>query len=484
MIERIKNKISFDGLILLGVFAAGFLLRAYRLGEPSLFDDELATAIRVDHPFFETISLLRQSSFPPIYYGVLNLWVSLFGNSEWSLRFPSVVFSAFTIIVIYKLGKELFNKQTGLLSAALLAFSPFAINHAQMAKMYGLFWFLGALTFLYFFRYIKDPSNKALTCYILASLLSCYTMYAGHLLLISQGIMILFMADREKWRQWFMGQGLIILACLPWVIYFLCSEKEMFHPQPSEVPYDYSGFLLKTFSWISGAYCPQWGRWTSFIYFFLIMAFCTDAFLRKNGDRRSFYTKINYQGMVLWLLLPSCIYLISNSLVLREAFAVRHIGFIQVPLILLVSSQISCFQGLMNRALAVLIVILAINNSILYFQLDLRKPKQDWRRMAHDLSHLRQKDDVVVSFTGPDMLKYYFKDDANGLHFVRNSEFSSNALMRNRILHPGTKSVFILYKDSSIQNVELEGFDFNYRASYGEIGFLHFQRRQTIGSHP
>ena len=156
MFYKLKSTVSIEFWVISIIFIMGLLVRLYRLGDPSLDENEIMTTVRINHSLLDTIYLLRHSEFPPLHYGILYLWVLAFGNSEWALRFPSAIFSSLTIIVIYKLGKELFTKDVGLISATLLAFSPFALNYAQNAKMYGLFWFLAGLSFLFSHRHRGD----------------------------------------------------------------------------------------------------------------------------------------------------------------------------------------------------------------------------------------------------------------------------------------------------------------------------------------
>ncbi|MFA5411512.1 MAG: hypothetical protein WC321_06650, partial [Candidatus Omnitrophota bacterium] len=80
----------------------GFLLRVYRLGGSNLWFDELMTAGRVSFPFSQIIKGTATLPFPPLYYIVTHLWVKTFGISEFSLRFPSLIFSLLSIFLIFK----------------------------------------------------------------------------------------------------------------------------------------------------------------------------------------------------------------------------------------------------------------------------------------------------------------------------------------------------------------------------------------------
>ena len=189
-----RNKIY----LLSSIVFLGFLLRIYNLGQPSLWFDEACSFYRVNGSFSYTLSTLRTSPFPPFYYFILSYWTKLFGYSEISLRFPSLLFSILFLIFIFYLCRELFNEKIGFISAFLLSISPYAINYAQEAKQYSMMWFLSILTFYYFIRYLKSKKISFLFCYILSSVFSIYTLYMGFLFLVVQNVIFSHFLKGEK----------------------------------------------------------------------------------------------------------------------------------------------------------------------------------------------------------------------------------------------------------------------------------------------
>ena len=67
-------------------------------------------------------------------YASHTIWASYaaFGVSEWSARFPSVLVSWFTVLLVYELARRMFGRGTGLLAGIILASAgQFAIlSHA------------------------------------------------------------------------------------------------------------------------------------------------------------------------------------------------------------------------------------------------------------------------------------------------------------------------------------------------------------------
>ncbi len=489
-----KSKTAIEFWVIWALFIAGLFVRLYHLGGPSLYDDEIQTAGRISHSFLDTIRLLGHSPFPPLHYVILNLWGRAFGNGEWALRFPSAIFSSLTVIVIYKLGKEFFSKEAGLISAFLLVFSPFAVQYAQFAKMYALFWFLAAESFLFFFRFLKDQRKGSYRFYIITSILCCYTMYTGFLLLVAQNVIFLLMGERKRRKKWFTGQLIIVSLCVPWVIYFLFSKHEVWGDMRPSAAFDYFRFFLKTFSFIIGTAQAIWtheslaqflfksslGVFNCFLYVFLIIFFLIDILtISYNNKKRGFSLPANYYCLLMWIMIPIFIYFMFDYFFIHIDLEGRHIGFLQVPIILIVSSQISNSRVLMKRILVSIMVVIAMNNTYLYFRDISRFPQQDWRRTAEELTRDLKGNDIVLSFVPISQFKYYYKTDTRRFFRISEKDCSSEFLMKRDILTQNVHSIFILYKERWAPAIKLNGFLLDYKINNGGIGFLHFERIQS-----
>jgi hypothetical protein len=97
---------------------------------------------------------------PPLYYTLLHCWVQVLGDSQASVRALSALFGALTIPVAYLLGRRLVDEKVGLVSALVLAISPFHVRFAQEARMYTLLTLSGSLA-LYAFMGLLDSHNRA-----------------------------------------------------------------------------------------------------------------------------------------------------------------------------------------------------------------------------------------------------------------------------------------------------------------------------------
>ncbi len=492
MFYKLKSKIPIEFWVILALFIAGLLVRLYNLGGPSLSDDEIYTATWINHSLSDTILFIRQWEFPPLYFVILNLWVSIFGNGEWALRFPSAAFSSLTILVIYKLGKELFSRYVGLISASLLVFSQFALIYAQNAKMYPLFWFLVAGSFLFLFRFLKDQGEGSFRFYIIASILYCYTMYTGFLLLLTQNIIFLLMRERTGWKKWFTGQLVIVSFCIPWVLFFYVSRHVHWDSLRSpNVAFDYLGFFFESFLSIIGSARDSWEQFpvnlylvavNCILYIILIAFLLIDVSIKSHKNKKiGLLLPTNYFYIFMWVIIPTLIYVMFDCFFVRADLGVRHIGFLQIPIILLMSSQLNNLHGLIQRILVLVLIVISMNNTYLYFRTDFKDAPQGWRRTAEELTQDFGQNDIVLSFIDIPMFQYYYKGDAQRFFKVSAKNFSSevDSLIKNKILTEHVCSIFVLFHGRRAPEINIYGFTIDYRVLNKRMGFIHFKRIQS-----
>ena len=158
--EKSRSKCHGMFLVLFLIILLGFSLRFYNLAKESLWFDEIYGGIL---PAKQSITyLLNPDISLPVstYHIILHYWMQIFGQSEFSVRFPALIFGVLSIFVIYKLGKVIFNQEIGLLSALILAISPFQIHYSQEARPYSLLMLLSLVSVYYFVKFIKSSDEK------------------------------------------------------------------------------------------------------------------------------------------------------------------------------------------------------------------------------------------------------------------------------------------------------------------------------------
>jgi len=236
MIARLRSNPHWLILSLILILAA--VARFYKLDAQSLWYDEGNSARIAERSLQLIIEGAAGDIHPPLYYIALKYWRAAFGESEAALRSLSAACSTLTVLLAYFIGRDLFGRRTGLVTACLLAGMPFAVYYAQEARMYALLALWGATSTWALVRIKKsNPGIEgAATGYLkprflvfdlifaLATAAGLWTHYAYPFVMIAQGTACLAWAilDKSSWRSRCAGRyillNLIALALyLPWL---------------------------------------------------------------------------------------------------------------------------------------------------------------------------------------------------------------------------------------------------------------------------
>jgi len=126
--------------MLLAIVAIGVALRVFGLGSRPIWLDEASSLRNATAPLSQLWSWAHPIDVgdPPLYFAILHFWIAVFGSSVTALRSLSVLFGVALIPVVYHLGRVLFNRTAGIVSALLVAVSPPMLRFSQEARMYPL----------------------------------------------------------------------------------------------------------------------------------------------------------------------------------------------------------------------------------------------------------------------------------------------------------------------------------------------------------
>lgn len=144
-------------LILLGAAALRFSLS---LWNRDFWYDEAFTGILLGSPWDEMNRMIVADVHPPLYYWLAKPLSSAFGYSPAGIRLFSVVMSIASLFPLYRIGVRLFSRRVATAAVFLFAFSPFAVEYAQEARMYSLFGFLMLLSVSHFHLALKEGRDR------------------------------------------------------------------------------------------------------------------------------------------------------------------------------------------------------------------------------------------------------------------------------------------------------------------------------------
>lgn len=136
--KKLKELISDDKFLLFTIILAGALLRLYRIRDYMVFlGDEGRDMLVIYNILHGHLTLLGPTAsvggffLGPIYYYMITpfLWLSNYDPVG-----PSIMVALFglaTIVLVYKIGKEFFNKATALIASLLFAVSPIVVSFSR-----------------------------------------------------------------------------------------------------------------------------------------------------------------------------------------------------------------------------------------------------------------------------------------------------------------------------------------------------------------
>ncbi len=236
--HRIGRKETQVGTLLL--FLVAFGLRLHQLEAPALWNDEGLSLYRAWAPWAETLygRIVLQGihpvetidNHPPFYFILLKLWIALAGDSEFSLRFPSVWASILIIPLIWATWKRLKESTAAWIAVFLLAFSPLYIWYGQEARMYAVL-ALESAVFLFLVLPASESGHlRASTMILIAGTLLALlsTHYISFLLLPSLWIWAIVQPRRNLRRIAFLSLTILIgfLPLFPFFYQRLLSGPE------------------------------------------------------------------------------------------------------------------------------------------------------------------------------------------------------------------------------------------------------------------
>ncbi|MFN0188039.1 MAG: glycosyltransferase family 39 protein [Bacteroidia bacterium] len=162
-----------------------------------------------------TLSTIKGDGGNGILYTIcLHFWTKLFGNSDFAVRFLSVIMGMFAIIITYFISMQLFaNKKLALLNMLLLAIHPQLISFSQECRTYSF-----ALCFTLLASYLlirmaqnKNFNNLSVVLYLILVIVS-FLSHLSTVYIFGAHFIILLLIYKIEWRDW---KKLLVLSIIP-----------------------------------------------------------------------------------------------------------------------------------------------------------------------------------------------------------------------------------------------------------------------------
>ncbi len=284
-------------LILFLTITAVTIVELYNLTAISLWHDESFSALLIKYNFNEMIVRIKMDVHPPFYYILLRVWNFFFGNSLFSLRLFSVLFSILATISIYIFVKQAFkNRNLALFSSLLFALSYFQIQYAIEGRMYSLGTFLVIISSYFLLKAIETKKWNWWLFYAIATSLGIYTHYFVAFWIFAQGLYLIYAIYQEakfsiaawlKNKNFQLGLSsyiLVTVSYIPWLGTFIKQTAQV--QQDYWIPPINIWSIPNTFAKMTGGEIVDPAKSWYVLAFLMAMIFLAIIlFLKKNQVR-------------------------------------------------------------------------------------------------------------------------------------------------------------------------------------------------------
>ncbi len=385
-------------LLLAFILLLGLVLRYHHLDKESIWTDEAITMREAKKGTLVEIKdeVIAMEVFPPGYPIVMHYWITFFGDSEFSLRLPSLLFGMASIVLIFLIASQLFGMNNGLLSAFFMATGMLQVVFSQEARLYSIFGFLSLLSTYILIKWMKaDKGNVWLGAYIITTAAACYVNYLTIFLIILH-ILVLHYNGHNTGKMIFPVSALLGL-CFP-LIEMIIEQFRIHHARWTD--------LLVSFGF------PTFFSKIGLLLFAMPMVaiIALAMLVMSKQPRRVTLGKKEQILIALGILIAGAAYISLLDVLTRSFVLIRHSYFL-VPVVYVgLAKFIESLSS--KKAQTVLIILIILFNAgtlSIYYQ---KTTKPDWKSAA-DFVAQDEMPTVLFSRAGSsqDIFEYYFGDN-------------------------------------------------------------------------
>lgn len=201
-----------------------FALRVTRLGDQNIWWDEGLSVVASRMSFAGATLWTAADVHPPLYFWLLWLWARVSGETEFALRFITVLEAFLTVPVVYVFGRRLSHSTTvGVGAAWLLALSRFHIWWSQEMRMYVLAGLCATLSLMFTVQLAEGHHRRrTILGWVLATSGAMLTVYSSIVLVLIENLSLLLAGLRRRgrwrfWGRWIAIQAGVLPLVIPWM---------------------------------------------------------------------------------------------------------------------------------------------------------------------------------------------------------------------------------------------------------------------------
>jgi mannosyltransferase len=160
---------------LVATIVLALLLRALGL-DSQLWYDEIVTLVEsVRLPIARIVSEFHGVNAHPLYSVVAHMTTTAFGEANWTLRLPAMLFGVASVGMVFVLATRVMSRPEAWAGALVLALSYHHIWFSQNARGYTMMGFFALFSLWCLIRHAETRQPKYLAWFVVASIAGVYT---------------------------------------------------------------------------------------------------------------------------------------------------------------------------------------------------------------------------------------------------------------------------------------------------------------------
>lgn len=199
---------------MVGLLTVAFAVRVLTLTAQSLWRDEVDALRFATAPWPELLSTFTRPGWNgPLYFAVLRGWIALTGQSEFALRYLSLLLGVIAIALAFALARRLAGVIVAILCSVFFAISPYFIWYSQEVKMYTLILAMATLAIYALRRAVQTNRAVWWATVVVTTSVAFYSHILAALLIPVEMILALVWGLGTRGQRWWIG-ALASFACL------------------------------------------------------------------------------------------------------------------------------------------------------------------------------------------------------------------------------------------------------------------------------
>ena len=397
------------------ILGMAIILRSIGLSQ-SLWIDEVNTIGYAASSLIEQLTVFINPNNHVLNTLLIQLSIHLFGESEWSVRLPAVMFGAATIPVLFWVTRQRLGDWPAVAVSLLLAVSYHHIFFSQNARGYSAYLFLSLFATGLFLKALRQDQFRLWMLYILVMFLDFSALMNSVFVALAHvitGLFALYFLKRQGAGIWPLTRRLffvfLILGLMVFQFYAIEIPQiytvlsELYSNQAAGFSFFSLEFLQEMVRGVSAGFGA--GAVIAVVPFAAVAAAGLSSFLKKD---------ILLAMLLIWPGIITAVYLVAKGLTVSPRFFLFELFFAlicAVSGIISSSAWLGAKLGLEERLttrISVAVVILLAGLSVVSLQGYYNTPKQPYRA-AVDYVEQRKTGatEVIVVSTAQSGIAYY-----------------------------------------------------------------------------